>query len=155
MQAIETHIRNERYFKEERVPLQWLKVCDKLAQDDRQAMGLTHFETMSLGCNVRSDQVERLLKLLSEVGIVMYSTEASLRDIVVTNPVVFMIGASSKFVCDHAVHVAPEHGKAKLLVSEWQVGQQSVCIFVFSFSVCLYLFPFVSFSKKNSTIRTD
>ena len=121
MQAIERHIRNETYFKEERVPLQWLKVCDRLAQDERKAMSLADFETMSAGCGVWPADVERLLELLTEVGSVMHSNEASLRKIVVTNPVEFMIGAVSKYVCDHAVHVAPEHARARLFVNEWQV----------------------------------
>ena len=153
MQAIETHIRNERYFKEERVPLQWLKVCDKLAHDDRQAMSLTDFETISSGC-VLPDDLGQLLKLLSEVGTVMYSTEEILKDIVVTNPVEFMIRAASKFVCDFPMHVVPEHAQAKLHVSEWQVST-CLCLKLFFFRGPSVFFLPVFLFEFLFTIQTD
>ena len=152
MQAIETHIRNEKYLKD-LVPLQWLRVCDQLAQDPRKAMSLDDFTTMTSGCNVQPEDVQQLLKLLSEVGSVMYSTEESLKNIVVTNPVAFMIEAVAKYVCDYLVHVVPEHAKAKLHRSEWQVGQIVLLSFCFPVSH-FYILPF-SFFECLITIPTN
>ena len=96
-----------------RMPLEWLKVMDELAQKDKKGIQRLTFEELKgiardagLGKipNVPlADEVEALLRKFNEWGLVLWYDQALLRDIVVLNPA-WLIDAASTIIRDPKLH---------------------------------------------------
>ncbi len=59
-----------------------------------------------MGCGLSSDEVEYLLSFLHDMGMLMWNDEATLREVVVLDPVSYLVVPATAVICKHK----PDHG---------------------------------------------
>ena len=119
--AIEKQIEGEDYVKQ-RIPFTWMALYDALQSPERQqAKTLPLDECLALGESLGmgqgsvgiADEVRACLLFFNALGFVMYFDEPGLRDLVILNPVEFLIEPITKVICDYKIHVVDEHEDVK------------------------------------------
>jgi len=117
--TVEKVMSEEEYIRQ-KVPLQWIAVFDTLRADGRTAISMQELQDLARRRNLPTgskwtlkEEVTLLATFLSGLGFIMYHPEPALRDVVIINPVDFLIIPASKVVCDHRIHHLPEHERAR------------------------------------------
>jgi Holliday junction resolvase len=88
------------WVKEER-PIDWFKVMDKFDALKGSHMTLTMEDAMKIAeeCSiVDEDEVEELLRFLNEMGAILWINEKGLRDVVILDPIEFLVKPASKLI---------------------------------------------------------
>ena len=76
------------------------------------------------GPSTLEDEAEALLEFLNQQGVVLYVNETGLRDLVVLNPLKFLVLPATRFVCNFFCHLPKELEEAsKKNPNGWQTLQ--------------------------------
>lgn len=96
------------------------QVIDRLQEDTRECISLTQLEDVCAECGMPvsdgyslQQEVQMLARFFSGLGMIMYHSEASLRNVVVLRPAKFLVEPATRFLCDFEIHVLEEHEAAK------------------------------------------
>eukprot|EP00300_Choanocystis_sp_HF-7_P018405 c20031_g1_i4.p1 GENE.c20031_g1_i4~~c20031_g1_i4.p1 ORF type:complete len:1055 (+),score=191.90 c20031_g1_i4:1637-4801(+) len=125
MQSIEEVAHNEEYIKKQ-VPFAWLRVLDAVEVWRRDAHFVSWDDMMhtatqcglpSLGLSLEQE-LKYLLLYLNELGVLMWFDEPSLCHLVILDAG-WLIKATTKIICDTAIHHLPEHESARKLHGDW------------------------------------
>jgi hypothetical protein len=104
---IQKQVAAEQYCKY-MVPLEWIRVMDRLQQVRDKFASFDSVARIAQECGVPTvkglsleDELVLLLKLLTEYGLLMYHSEPSLRNLVILDPLAFLVDPTSRIICVH------------------------------------------------------
>jgi GTPase SAR1 family protein len=100
MRAIEASIDDSDYVHAEH-PLTWLRTMDRLTSSGQVYLSLHEVTEIATDCGVAADAVEALLTFLHEMGIVMWHSDATLRDVVILDPIAYFVAPATTIICKH------------------------------------------------------
>jgi GTPase SAR1 family protein len=100
MRAIEASIDDSDYVHAEH-PLTWLRTIDRLTSSGQVYLSLHEVTEIATECGVAADAVEALLTFLHEMGIVMWHSDESLRDVVILDPIAYFVAPATTIICKH------------------------------------------------------
>jgi GTPase SAR1 family protein len=100
MRAIEASIDDSDYVHAEH-PLTWLRTMDRLTSSGQVYLSLHEVTEIATECGVAADAVEALLTFLHEMGIVMWHSDPTLRDVVILDPVAYFVAPATTIICKH------------------------------------------------------
>jgi GTPase SAR1 family protein len=100
MRAIEASIDDSDYVHAEH-PLTWLRTMDRLTSSGQVYLSLHEVTEIATECGVAADAVEALLIFLHEMGIVMWHSDESLRDVVILDPIAYFVAPATTIICKH------------------------------------------------------
>jgi hypothetical protein len=100
MRAIEASIDDSDYVHAEH-PLTWLRTMDRLTSSGQVYLSLREVTEIATECGVAADAVEALLTYLHEMGIVMWHSDPTLRDVVILDPVAYFVAPATTIICKH------------------------------------------------------
>ena len=69
------------------VPLNWLKTMDAFKKTNKSFLALTEVQSIAVSCGVKHDHVEALLRLLHEMGHLLWLDEPGLREVVILDAI--------------------------------------------------------------------
>jgi hypothetical protein len=110
------------------VPLNWLKTMDAFKKTNKSFLTLTEVKSIAVSCGVKHDHVEALLRLLHEMGHLLWNEEPNLREVVILDAIEYLVGPATLVVCNHkgtagddlTKHSQPQHiAAAKNHPDEW------------------------------------
>jgi hypothetical protein len=123
MSDVQKYVMEEEYVQR-KVPLPWLGVIDMLSQDKRVFISLDEFESTAGQCGLPASRAftlqhecQLLLKLLNNLGILMYNREPALRHMIILNPAEFLAEPATRVICQYSIHELDEHRECKK--SKW------------------------------------
>jgi GTPase SAR1 family protein len=100
MRAIEASIDDSDYVHAEH-PLTWLRTMDRLTSSGQVYLSLHEVTEIATECGVAADAVEALLTFLHEMGIVMWHSDPTLRDVVILDPIAYFVAPATTIICKH------------------------------------------------------
>jgi GTPase SAR1 family protein len=100
MRAIEASIDASDYVHAEH-PLTWLRTMDRLTSSGQVYLSLHEVTEIATECDVAADAVEALLTFLHEMGIVMWHSDETLRDVVILDPIAYFVAPATTIICKH------------------------------------------------------
>ena len=119
MSDVQKCVMAEEYVQR-KVPLSWLGVIDVLSQDRRVSISLGEFESTAAQCGLPESgtctlqqECQLLLKLLNNLGILMYNLEPALCHIIILNPAEYLAGPATRVICQYSIHELDEHRECK------------------------------------------
>jgi GTPase SAR1 family protein len=83
------------------VPLAWFKCLDEMNRRNKSCLSLQDVKELSLQCNMNDDEVGPFLRFLHDMGMVMWHDEDNLRDIVVIDPIEYLVKPATIVICKH------------------------------------------------------
>ena len=119
--VVQRVVKREKYVNEI-VPYEWLRVLERLQAPDMKS-SITLSEVMDIGkeCGMSSkegasleDQTVAMLKRFNDLGQLMYHPEASLRDVVILDPVNYLVDPATMVICQHGMHENESHKEARV-----------------------------------------
>jgi GTPase SAR1 family protein len=81
------------------VPLSWFKVMDQLADAKKDCLFLADVTAIAARCQVSDSEVPYLLAFLHDMGHLMWIDEPGLRDVVVLDPVSYLVTPATVIIC--------------------------------------------------------
>lgn len=82
-------------------PLNWFQVLDSFKSRNLPYLKYSEVERIGLTCGIPPDQIGTLLRFFHEMGILMWHDEATLRDIVVFDPIEYFVKPATIVICKH------------------------------------------------------
>jgi hypothetical protein len=115
------------------VPLSWLKVMDTMAAAGKDCLPLHEVVSIGAGCGVAEEEVALLLTFLHDMGHLLWIDEPGLRDVVVLDPVSYLVTPATVIICkltpdheDSTHHFMAVHRECdKQHKREWSMLKQS------------------------------
>lgn len=99
--CIETVIDDSEYVHAEQ-PLSWLQTLDKLKSKSDSYILYNEVERIAMSCGVKKNMVPKLLYFLHQMGMVMWHSDDSLRDIIILDPIDYFVKPATIVICKHA-----------------------------------------------------
>lgn len=103
-------LQKERYIHA-KVPYSWLRVFEKLQQEEKAYVMLDEVLEMCAACGMEGTaeagmegEALAMLKYFTEMGFMMHHLEPALRHLVILNPAEAVIAPASIVMCTHAIH---------------------------------------------------
>jgi len=119
MSDVQKYVMAEEYVQR-KVPLPWLGVIDVLSQDRRVFISLDEFESTAGQCGLPASRActlqqecQLLLKLLNNLGILMYNPDPALCHMIILNPAEFLAEPATRVICQYDIHELDEHSECK------------------------------------------
>jgi GTPase SAR1 family protein len=100
LKVIEDTIDRSSYVHVER-PLSWFQVLDDFKSKNCPYLKYSEVESIITSRNIPQQRVPLVLKFFHEMGILMWHDEASLRDIVVFEPIDYFVKPATIIICKH------------------------------------------------------
>ena len=105
MAAIEKEIESSDYVHEEK-PVSWLQAYDSLKSMKKPLYLYTEVVDVCKVFDIKTDnEIKDLLSFFHDLGMLMWHEEASLRDIVIMDPIAFLVKPATKIICQHETTV--------------------------------------------------
>ncbi len=112
--VIQREILKEKYVNT-KVPFNWLQVFEVLqemgATNGLHSVSLTQFQDICRECNMPStrettleDEAQAMLEYMGNLGFLLYNSDASLRHLVILDPLKFFIEPTSRVMCAPEIH---------------------------------------------------
>jgi GTPase SAR1 family protein len=111
--VIQREILKEKYVNAT-VPFNWLQVFEVLQEkgaNGLHSVSLTQFEDICRDCNMPStrettleDEAQAMLEYMGNLGFLLYNSDASLRHLVILDPLKFFIEPTSRVMCAPEIH---------------------------------------------------
>ena len=116
MDAIEKRLNEEAYVNSE-IPYTWLRAMDELRGQYSSFLNYDSVVDIAVGrCGVDRNHVDYLLKFLHEMGVLLWVNEPGLRDVVILDPIEYLVKPCTRIICNHfgtsddfTRHELPEH----------------------------------------------
>ena len=119
MQAVQLSMLREEYTRC-LVPLTWIRVYDRIQSDSRTCITFSELAEIAEECGLEvsegdseAEELNRLAAFFSGLGTIMHHDEPSLRDLVVLNPVDFLIKPATQIICNFKEHETRQQATAK------------------------------------------
>ena len=103
--SIVTEIIERAEYTHKEVPLTWFKAIDLIAESGKDCLLLQEVAATADKCNVSEKEVPLLLSFLNDVGHLMWLDEPGLRDVVVLDPVSYLVVPATTIICK----LSPDH----------------------------------------------
>jgi GTPase SAR1 family protein len=87
------------------VPLTWFKAIDQMADTRKDCLSLQEVISTAGRCNVSEKEVPLLLSFLHDMGHLMWLDEPGLRDVVILDPVLYLVVPATIIICK----LTPDH----------------------------------------------
>jgi GTPase SAR1 family protein len=87
------------------VPLTWFKTIDQMADTKKDFLALRDVISTARVCNVAEKEVPLLLSFLHDMGHLMWLDEPGLRDVVILDPVSYLVVPATIIICK----LTPDH----------------------------------------------
>jgi len=104
---IQNAVQAEEYMKL-MVPIEWLRVMDRLQQMTDKFTSFSAVAGIATKCGLPSvptlspeEELLALLKHFTELGVLMHHPEASLRNLVILDPIAFLVEPATRILCNH------------------------------------------------------
>jgi len=81
------------------VPLQWLKALDELQALGSSSISYTGVCQVLKRCGMAYEAVRHFLVFFHEMGLLMWHDEATLRDVVILDPVAYLVAPATVVIC--------------------------------------------------------
>jgi len=104
MSVIHDAIDNAAYTHKE-VPLTWFRVMDCMKDTSKDCLSLAEVRAIAAQCSVTAPEVPFLLSFLHDMGHLMWHDEPELRDVVILDPVSFLVAPATIIICK----LTPDH----------------------------------------------
>ncbi|CAN0225597.1 unnamed protein product, partial [Ectocarpus fasciculatus] len=102
MAAVEEKLKASRYTRKP-IPLTWFKCHDAIAAARKSCLSLIEVKQIARACGLVSDEeIHCFLFFLSEMGTLMWHDEPTLRDVVILDPVEYLIKPVTIVICKHS-----------------------------------------------------
>jgi hypothetical protein len=88
-------------FTHKPVPLSWFKVLDVVQAESKSCISLVEFNMIANSCEIYDDKITNLLMFLNDMGMVMWHNEASLREVVIIDPISYLVTPATLVICNH------------------------------------------------------
>jgi len=127
MRLIEERMDSAKYTHRE-VPLNWLKTMDAFKSTKKSFLSFTEVQSIAVSCGVKRNHVEAFLRLLHEMGYLLWNEEPNLRELVILDAIEYLVKPATLVVCnlrgtagdDLTRHNQPQHiAAAKNHRNEW------------------------------------
>jgi len=84
------------------VPLEWFKTMDAIKATGKSFLQLSEVTSIAAACGVKQDQVELLLRLLHEMGHLLWlAEEPGLREVIILDAIEYLVKPATLVVCNH------------------------------------------------------
>jgi ubiquitin/GTPase SAR1 family protein len=117
------------------VPFNWLQVFEELQEmgaNGLHSLSLTQFQDICRQCNMPStrettleDEAQAMLEYMGNLGFLLYNSDASLRHLVILDPLKFFIEPTSRVMSAPAIHENKYTREAKK--HEWKAYRNLKC----------------------------
>jgi hypothetical protein len=104
---IQNAVQEEEYMKL-MVPMEWLRVMDRLQQMQDKFTSFSAVAGIAEQCGLPSvptlsleEELLALLKHFTELGVLMHHPEASLRNLIILDPIAFLVEPATRIICNH------------------------------------------------------
>jgi GTPase SAR1 family protein len=87
------------------VPLTWFKTIDRMADTKKDCLSLQEVISTAGRCDVSDKEVPLLLSFLHDMGHLMWLDEPGLRDVVILDPVSYLVVPATMIICK----LSPDH----------------------------------------------
>jgi hypothetical protein len=121
--AVQDCLKKEEYLKR-KVPLPWLQALDAI-QATKQShvsldvvMSIAQQKGLPVTQLPLEDEVLRMLKYFSELGLLMHHNRPTLRQLVVLDTLRCLVNPASIVMCQHDIHMLDDHKHARRSKSE-------------------------------------
>jgi GTPase SAR1 family protein len=104
MSVVQGTIDKAEYTHKE-VPLTWFKTIDQMADTQKDCLSLQEVATTAQRCDVSEQEVPLLLSFLHDMGHLMWLDEPGLRDVVILDPVSYLVVPATIIICK----LSPDH----------------------------------------------
>ena len=102
MVEVEKKLKVSRYTGKP-IPLTWFKCMDNMTATKKTCLQLKEVKRIARGCGLLNDEeVHCFLFFLSEMGTLMWHDEPTLRDVVIMDPVKYLINPATIVICKHS-----------------------------------------------------
>jgi GTPase SAR1 family protein len=112
MLLTEQSIRQSDYVSIKR-PLSWYKTLDALQSLPCPMVSLSVATKMAEDCGVSSDQVNRFLEFVRDMGLLMWYDEPELRETVILDPVAYFVMPVTRVICQLEMHLSDIHRRCR------------------------------------------
>jgi GTPase SAR1 family protein len=115
---VQQTLANEEYLKC-KVALPWLQALDAMQSKNVPFMMLEEVEAISRTCGLPvthlslEEEVTRMLKYFTQLGLLMHHDRSSLRRLVVLDTMQCLVNPASVIMCQHDIHQLPVHKHAR------------------------------------------
>ncbi len=116
--AVQDCLKKEEYLKR-KVPLPWLQALDAIQATKQSNVDLSRVQSIAEQCGLPitllslEEEVLRMLKYFTELGLLMHHNCLSLRHIVVLDTLRCLVNPASIVMCQHDIHMLDVHDVAR------------------------------------------
>jgi GTPase SAR1 family protein len=109
---------DQALYTHKEVPISWFKVMDHMRDSERECLSLSEVTAIGARCQVSERELLFMLAFLHDMGHLMWLDEPELRDVVILDPVKYLVVPATILICNiqptvgttEAVHHAhPSH----------------------------------------------
>jgi len=101
MRRIEEEMEAATYTHKQ-VPLNWFKTMDAIKETGKSFLQLSEVTSIAAACGVKQDHVELLLRLLHEMGHLLWLEEdLGLREVIILDAIDYLVKPATLVVCNH------------------------------------------------------
>jgi GTPase SAR1 family protein len=113
---------DQALYTHKEVPLSWFKVMDQMRDTERDCLSLSEVTAIGARCQVSERELLYMLAFLHDMGHLMWIDESELRDVVILDPVKYLVVPATILICNirpstdttEAVHHAhPSHRECR------------------------------------------
>eukprot|EP01041_Mallomonas_annulata_P005179 gene5179-10358_t len=120
LQTIETAVNRESYVHEEK-PLTWFRALDEISNSKKSSLTMTEVVDIAFSAGIGSTyMINEMLLFFHEVGILMWHSDATLRDTIILDPIKFFVTPATTVICkyvptatDSTYHTLPIHAQCR------------------------------------------
>jgi hypothetical protein len=134
--AIEQELVASRY-TDKQIPLTWFRLLDELNVRKQPCLALDDVQSLGIVCGLQeNEETHCFLFFLHEMGMLMWHDEPVLREVVILDPVAYLINPATVVICKHVpdlndptCHELPVHKECqKKCFEEWSLFLKSAVI---------------------------
>jgi GTPase SAR1 family protein len=119
MSVVQGAIDKAEYTHKE-VPMTWLKAIDQMSDTKKDCLTLSEVVATGKTCGVSGLEVPLMLAFLHDMGHLLWLDETGLRDVVILDPVSYLVTPATIIICkltpdgaDSVYHYMEEHGECE------------------------------------------
>ena len=103
--ATVNEVMNRAEYTHKEVPLTWFKTIDQMADTRKDCLSLQEVAAAAERCGASAEEVPLLLAFLHDMGHLMWLDEPGLRDVVILDPVSYLVVPATIIICK----LTPDH----------------------------------------------
>ena len=92
---------NDAPYTHKEVPLLWLRAFDEMQGLNKPYLSLDKVNSISISCGLHENEIEYFIRFLHEMGMLMWCEEPGLREIVIMDPIAYLVTPATTIICKH------------------------------------------------------